>query len=322
MSNDKFQMTNDGVIKLLDNLKGKATLLAPQKDKYGDLYLKKVTDASNVVIKHFKPLMPVVREVLFGQIEEMIKFKKSRGGTALESIDTSEETIIFGLPSCDVSGILYNDVFFGQREFADFYYNQAREKLTLISIGCTTPPSETCFCASMGHGPIAEAGFDLQLTNISKDTFFVNVGSSKGAKIAADNKTLFEPATEADLNAFNEVKNKASLLPVDKKINKTRALDKMGREALDEKMIIEISDRCISCGACNYTCPTCTCFNVVDHARDGDGTRKRVLDSCIMGGYFRMAGGHNPKPKKDERTRNRYFCKLEWDKEKFGDSGC
>ncbi|MBU0672379.1 MAG: 4Fe-4S dicluster domain-containing protein [Candidatus Margulisbacteria bacterium] len=320
MQNLKIKTQN--LIKLIEALKKKATVLAPQADEYKDVYLKAVSDPSKVILKHFKPLMPAVREALFGQVENMINFKKSKGNTKLSTVDESQETVLFGIPACDVAGIQYNDVFFGQREFADFYYTKAREKLTIISLACVTPPNDNCFCATMGHGPIAEEGFDLQLTDLGDGAFLVNVGSKKGEKIVADNKALFEDATDADSKKFEEIKKKAEKLPVGKNINKDKALGNMGREALNEKMMLEITDRCISCGACNYTCPTCTCFNVVDHQKAGEGMRKRILDSCILGGYFRMAGGHNPKGKRDERTRNRYFCKLEWDKEKFGDSGC
>ncbi|MFH1347529.1 MAG: 4Fe-4S dicluster domain-containing protein [Candidatus Margulisiibacteriota bacterium] len=308
--------------KLLNALVKKAVVLAPQADKYKDVYLCQIKDANKVILKHFKPLMPALREVLFGQIENMIKFKNSKSGAKLETIDESQETVVFGIPSCDVAGIQYNDVFFGQREFADFYYTKAREKLTIISMACVTPPNENCFCGSMGHGPVAEDGFDLQLTDLGNATFLVNVGSQKGEKIVSDNKALFEDASDADIEKWEQLKKKAEVQTLKKDVKKDKALENMGRKPIKEKMIMEITDRCISCGACNYTCPTCTCFNVVDHQKDGEGTRKRILDSCILGGYFRMAGGHTPKGKKDERTRNRYFCKLEWDKEKFGDSGC
>ncbi|MBU0687094.1 MAG: 4Fe-4S dicluster domain-containing protein [Candidatus Margulisbacteria bacterium] len=320
MKNLKVKTQN--LVKLLDALKDASNLLAPQTDKYGDTYFQQVVDASQVVLKHFKPLMPAVREVLFGQLEDMITFKDTASGTKIKPVKAAKDTILFGLPNCDLDGILYNDEFFAKREFADFYYVNARKKLTIITLACLTPPNENCFCASMGHGPFAEKGFDLQLTDMGDGFFLVNIGSKKGQKIVDDNSSLFEAAGEADLSKWKELKQQAEESTTKKDVNKKKALDNMGRTPLKEQMIIEISDRCISCGACNYTCPTCTCFNVIDHKKDKAGTRKRVLDSCILGGYFRMAGGHNPKEAKEDRTRNRYFCKLLWDKEKLGDSGC
>lgn len=318
MTNDKLKIKNEGLIKFLDFLKDKVNLLAPQTDKYGDTYLAQVKDAKKIELKHFKPLLPAVREVLFGQVQEMIKYSKEKGGTKLSGVDQSEETIVFGLPSCDVSAILYNDKFFAEREFVDPYYKQARDKLTLISVGCVTPPNDSCFCASMGHGPFSKKGFDLQLTDLGNGEFFVEVGSEKGKKLISD---LFEKAADASVKKQKDIVLKAEKLAT-KDIDKKKTLENMGRKPLDEKIIKEITDRCISCGACNYACPTCTCFNVVDLGDEKGGVRKRVLDSCIFGGYFRMAGGHNPKGDRKQRTRNRYFCKLIWDKEKFGDSGC
>ncbi len=317
-----LKIKTQNLIELINALSKTATVLAPHADEYNDVYLKAVTDAQKVIFKHFKPLMPAVREVLFGQIEDMIKFSREKEGTRLESVDQSQETVLFGIPNCDLDGILYNDVFFSQREFVDYYYNRARRKLTIITTACVTPPNENCFCASMGHGPVAEKGFDLQLTELAEGIFLANIGSPKGEKIVSANASLFEKASAGDISKWEEIVSKARSLPLQKEIDKERALENMGRNPLKEKLIQDIIDRCIACGACNYACPTCTCFNVVDHQKEGAGVRKRILDSCVFAGYFRMAGGHNPKAAKEERTRNRYFCKLLWDREKFGDSGC
>jgi ferredoxin len=187
----------------------------------------------------------------------------------------------------------------------------------------------------MGHGPFADSGFDLQITDMGDGNFLVDLGkqrdwpnkasraqSKKGATIIKKYKDLFDEASQDDLKRYREIREKAEKLPLKEGLQKNKALETMGKEALKEGMIEEMSDRCISCGACNYACPTCTCFNVIDLGDGKQGVRQRIMDFCVLGGYFRMAGGHNPKPQKAERTRNRYYCKLLWDKEKFEDSGC
>ncbi|MFC1496611.1 4Fe-4S dicluster domain-containing protein [Candidatus Margulisiibacteriota bacterium] len=316
----KLKIKKENLVKLLDGLKDKTNLLAPQTDKYGDTYFTQVKDAAKIQLNHFKPVMPAVREVLFGQVADMIRFKKGRRSTKIKSIDQSEGTVIFGLPSCDLAGIIYCDIFFTKREFVDFYYQQARKKLTLISLVCTTPPNESCFCAAMNQGPFLKNGFDLQLTDLGNGYYFAEVGGRKGKALISDQ--LFEEATDEDIKQLKVIQKKAKQAASNEMVNKKQVLEKMKQEPLKEKMIQKISDKCISCGACNYACPTCTCFNVVDHAGQKEGVRKRILDSCILSGYFRMAGGHNPKGDKNQRTRNRYYCKLTWDQEKFGDSGC
>lgn len=322
MSTDKFKITEANIFKLLENFKKSSNLLASQENEFGDINFLPVEDTGKVMLKAHKPLMPSVREALFGQIEPMIEFEKKGRETKIKSIDNSEETVIFGLPNCDIAGILYTDNFFAQREFEDYYYKNARDKLTLISMSCLTPPSESCFCATMKTGPFAEKGFDIQFTDMEDGNFFVNIGSEKGRVIVTKNKALFD-VTDADYEKkWEEKKLKASGLPVAENLDKDKALGKMAGNPVDDKLLSEITNRCISCGACNYVCPTCTCFNVTDIQKEGKGIRKRIIDSCMMSGYFRMAGGHNPMEKKEQRTRNRYYCKLLWDKMKFGDTGC
>ena len=83
-----------------------------------------------------------------------------------------------------------------------------------------------------------------------------------------------------------------------------------------------ISEKCIYCGACLYTCPTCTCFNVFDNVEGNQGERCRNWDGCIFEGYTREASGHNPRKTKVLRTARRYEHKLKYDHETTGMSGC
>jgi ferredoxin len=115
-----------------------------------------------------------------------------------------------------------------------------------------------------------------------------------------------------------------------------------------------LADRCLSCRLCTYVCPTCRCFDVRDdQARPGsegifnaepqsrrdtpeDGglsresqrgegetiQRLRAWDSCMAEGYRRIAGGHNPRPTKTERLRNRFYCKFCYYPRDFGPVAC
>ncbi|KAF0134694.1 MAG: 4Fe-4S ferredoxin [Candidatus Saganbacteria bacterium] len=316
---DTKLISKENTLKLINALTKEVKVLAPQKDEFGDIFFKEVKDSKNVILAPFKPLMPTVRELLFGQIKEMIRYKKESAEIKLEEMKNAEDTIFWGLPTCDINGLLYTDMFFMGREFCDSYYKEVREKIVLISVVCDTPPNKSCFCGSMADGPHLVEGFDLQLTPMGDD-YFVEVGSAKGKKIIESNKDLFSEVK--DKSVVERIWEEAHKKVIVKGLDKNAAIEKMDLDPIKETLFVEVSDRCISCGACNYVCPTCTCFNVIDVGSKEEGVRERVLDSCVFSGYFRMAGGHNPKEKQELRTKQRYYCKLLWDKEKYNDSGC
>jgi ferredoxin len=82
-------------------------------------------------------------------------------------------------------------------------------------------------------------------------------------------------------------------------------------EYFDDAYWQKMSERCLSCRACAYVCPTCRCFAVRDE-RLGSAAFERIRcwDSCAGENYRRLAGGHQPRPEKGERLRNRFYCKF------------
>ena len=53
-----------------------------------------------------------------------------------------------------------------------------------------------------------------------------------------------------------------------------------------------------------------------------EGVRFRCWDSCMFSQYTAMAGGHNPRPQKKERVRNRFMHKLNYFEERYGKTLC
>jgi len=84
----------------------------------------------------------------------------------------------------------------------------------------------------------------------------------------------------------------------------------------------EVADLCLTCGACTFACPTCTCFLVADEQHDGQGERATAWDSCQFSGYSRMTGGHNPRKTRSARVRNRMLDKFVFTVEKYGSTSC
>jgi ferredoxin len=180
----------------------------------------------------------------------------------------------------------------------------------------------TCFCVSMGTGPVAERGFDLALTEVIDDGrhyFVAEVGSDRGADVLADVPSA--QAGDAERHRAADVH--------------ARTATQMGREldVTDIKGLLyrnyehprwdEVADRCLTCGNCTMVCPTCFCTTVED-VTDLDGAhveRHQRWDSCFTVDYSQIHGG---AVRGSTRSRYRQWMthKLAswWDQ--FGTSGC
>jgi ferredoxin len=99
------------------------------------------------------------------------------------------------------------------------------------------------------------------------------------------------------------------------------------RPLFEDPMWMRHGKRCLSCRICTYVCPACRCFDVTDRVvseRAGVTRieRIRAWDACTSTNYRRAAGGHNSRPTKPGRLRNRFYCKFCYYPEDFGSLGC
>jgi ferredoxin len=180
----------------------------------------------------------------------------------------------------------------------------------------------TCFCVSMGTGPVAESGYDLVVTELLDDgshRFLVAAGSEEGAAVLAE-----LPSRSAE-DRDEEAAGRAH----------ARAASQMGREMdardvrellfanLDHPRWDDVADRCLTCGNCTMVCPTCFCTTVED-VTDLTGTtveRRERWDSCFTIDYSHMHGG---SVRTSARSRYRQWMthKLASWIDQFGTSGC
>jgi L-lactate utilization protein LutB len=74
----------------------------------------------------------------------------------------------------------------------------------------------------------------------------------------------------------------------------------------------EESLSCIRCGICTYLCPTCHCFDINDEVTSSfplKGKRIRTWDNCQFPDFTMHSSGHNPRPDKASRLRQRIYHK-------------
>jgi ferredoxin len=59
-----------------------------------------------------------------------------------------------------------------------------------------------------------------------------------------------------------------------------------------------------------------------DETTPKQGRRVRTWDSCMFAEYTLHASGHNPRPSRTERLRNRLYHKFKFNRDNFGAYSC
>ncbi|OGC11847.1 hypothetical protein A3K48_05090 [candidate division WOR-1 bacterium RIFOXYA12_FULL_52_29] len=218
--------------------------------------------------------------------------------------------VLLGARACDLEGINVLDRVFGEGD-QDPFYLVSREKTVLIGADCTDCGA-SCFCSLVGGGPYPTACFDLSLA-VVPNGYVVEVGSEKGKKIIDDHRNIFArvlpPAAAAKKE--NREKVEAKLKRVNQGFS-TGELSLLHKLNLENDIWRRLTKDCVECSACNFICPTCSCFLLVDEASSGLNRRHKLWDACLKAGYAKVAGGGNSRPRLFQRLQNRYHCKFDY----------
>ena len=262
------------------------------------------------------------KEVFFPQTEKMLDLVMD--GVKITGVKEPEypETpiLLFGIRPCDARAIITLDKLFSW-DYVDPYYVNKRERATIISFACTqdSMPLASCFCTSVDGSPASSDGSDMLWTDIG-DKYLVEALTDEGNKILEVAGSVFADATTDDGQAAINAKKKA-----EEKISRKLVVEGVA-EALeatfDSDYWDEFAKRCLGCGVCTLLCPTCHCFDINDIITKGKGWRERTWDSCQYPYYTIHASGHNPRPAKRHRQRNRIYHKFLYEDKNLGVLGC
>jgi sulfhydrogenase subunit beta (sulfur reductase) len=227
----------------------------------------------------------------------------------------------FGVRPCELAAIARQDRIFLGGAQPDPTYRTNREGAFLVAVQCGRAGG-TCFCASMGTGPRAAAGFDLALTELcdgGRHEFVVEIGSPRGRDILA--KVPHRLATEDDLNAAAAVTARAQA-GMGRSLE-AAGLDKVLLAGLESPRWEATAARCLSCANCTMVCPTCFCTTVEDTTDlTGDhAERWRRWDSCFTLDFSYIHGG---AVRRTTASRYRQWLTHKFATwfEQFGESGC
>ena len=296
------KLKKEKITEFLEGLKAWGKLYAPIKVSEKSVDFRSIDDVDEVIFDYNRTLMPP-RRFFYYTKERLFTYDKEEV-EMYEAYEDQGSIVLFGVHACDIVGLRIMDSVFINDE-PDPYYLRRRENGIIIGISCL--PDEYCFC-NVRRAEFVDKGFDLFLSEVP-DGFVIRVGSVKGHKIIDHNLRLYDEVTQIDNDELVKFdKKKKSLFTVQGNWDSLRynlelndGIDLWERE----------SEKCLGCGNCTITCPTCRCYDVKDYPNlDGTtGERVRIWDSCQFRTHGLVAGDHNFRETKLSRFKNRYMCK-------------
>jgi len=267
-------------------------------------------------LNYKRTTLPPAKKILFPSSEELISYKLGDKIEVNPSIK-SERKILFGVNAWDINGINFLDKIFTTDYIDDNYVSKRKN---LIVIGYDTEPAETNFSIKMG-AEYAKEGFDLYISDLGSK-YFIRVSTPTGSEIL-EKFAKVKDASTLDFNDYDKfLDNYRKKFKV--KVDMNNFYDNFASVYGNEKLWEKFSKSCYSCGSCNLVCPTCFCFNVKDEVLLNlkAGRKSREWDSCMIPDYGLVAGGHNFRPTRSNRLKQRYQCKLKTFVDKYGSYSC
>jgi NAD(P)H-flavin reductase/NAD-dependent dihydropyrimidine dehydrogenase PreA subunit len=240
------------------------------------------------------------------------------GSFGFEQPQTVAPQLAFlGVRACEIAALGMQDRVFLGSPFTDEDFRARRKAALIVAVQCTTS-SSTCFCSSMGTGPEVRGGYDILLTEIDEG-FVVQTGSPAGAAIVAHLPT--RRPTHAETGAAVDVVEAVrtaigETLPIP-------GIDQRLKHQLDNPRWGVVAERCVECGNCTMSCPTCFCTSVTQRS-DMEGrtsVTERQWDSCFDVNFAKVAGGDfRARPR--DRYRQWLTHKFSTWMDQFGSFGC
>jgi len=304
--------------KLYNELEKEYKFYAPIKEK-GNIAFKKISNVEEIELDFLNSKVPP-KDVLFPQKETIFEYRYEGKDVIIEERkDLEDKILIFGVRPCDAYSFKLLEDFFASGDFQDDIFLKKRENATIIGLGCNTP-RQSCFCTSVGGHPFQKESTDVFLSDLG-DNYLVEAISDKG-KSLVKKLTWLSDAKKADIDKATDLAKQAEE-SFTTKFNfdlVTKVLDKN----FEHPVWQEISESCIGCGSCTFLCPTCTCFDVIDENDEYNnrGRRIRIWDTCQSCLYTLETSGHNPRPEKIQRCRNRIMHKFSYYPNNYDCLGC
>lgn len=228
------------------------------------------------------------------------------GGKALPPAKRGSHLLVVGFTPADLRCLRFIDRFFATGERDDLYFS-LRDGAIVAAVSGYCGPDAAFVIPAYG---------DCDLEFIHDGSQWLILPYSDAGRAIVDGLEDAPVELLADMRSITR-----GMLSAEQ--NLIRQASRIMRQMeLPDSFWEEIGDRCIQCTGCNLVCPTCTCFGIEDWRYAERTDRRRMWDSCQLGGFMQEAGGHNPLGTAALRTRRRIHHKLAADPERWSEISC
>jgi sulfhydrogenase subunit beta (sulfur reductase) len=320
MSVDTFITDKAGLAKFYEAVIAKNETYAPV-EKFGKFDFKKVSSLAEC-----NPESPIsktmsAKPLFFPRSAKIMKYQADSSGTTMSETDEDPlavKRVILGMKHCDARSLQVLDKVYNW-DFIDTDYQKRRLNTVVISARCDKADTH-CFCTSLDYDVENSDAHDIRIVNGLDGKVYIQAVTEKGSTLIKESNIDIRLSTvdvKEDLHThFESFANSFRL-----KMNYTEVNEKLAK-IFDTPEFENVSANCVSCNTCAFVCPTCHCFKISDEKIKDTGVRYKSYDSCNNGYFTLMAGGHNPRPAKYRRWRQRAMHKFVYYKERFGENLC
>lgn len=298
----------------LREMESRYTLLGPVEGADGPPEFRRVTADCELVLNN-RRFAVSPKEAVLPRCETLFKVDPGKPEPEISTaLGESAPALLMGLKPCDMRSLEVLDKVFLDGRFQDPYYARRREKLVTAAYVCESK-RWSCFCSSVGDPVEWAAVADVCLTDVG-DAYVFTANTPAGESLIAG--AAFEDvppeAKERRDQVHEALRSAEASYP---------SADVAARVDWDEPSWEAIAEKCLGCGVCSYMCPTCTCFDIQDETGPGNVVeRYRVRDTCQFCDFTKMGHGHNPRPGRTERARQRVSHKFRYIFQQCGILGC
>jgi sulfhydrogenase subunit beta (sulfur reductase) len=282
------RLSQQEVLAWVDQLRTDYRVVAPVRQEEGS-FLQEIASAAEVDLAVGRPINSI-KEFLFPATETILKIERGKQAVRMQVPTPGSPRVLFAIRPCDAAALVSMDALF-LGDPADIYWAERRHNTVLVGLACMTVPTAECFCTTVGGSPIGTTHMDVVLY-ADGDGYVAEALTERGEALLA------RAGGAAPEQPFVPQAPELAPFPCPPQEEWVRVFN--------DELWQRLGERCLGCKICTYNCPTCYCFDIRDRGAGGQVERLRAWDACTSKHYSVEASGHDPRPSRGARLRNRF----------------